>query len=88
MTIEDFKQNWKKKNINKKMLMIPNEEMTKAQDFFALAPTNKAMIKTSNKRTNIFVEWKISDQTEVKSIFKIILTTFEKNSIEKWIFVA
>jgi hypothetical protein len=56
MTIEDFKTKLKEKAYQLKMLMILNEEMTKAQDFFAPAATNKGMITTFSNRTNTFVK--------------------------------
>jgi hypothetical protein len=51
-----FQTKLKEKAYQLKMLMIVNEEMTKAQDFFAPAATNKGMITTFSNRTNIFVK--------------------------------
>ena len=78
-----FQTKLKEKAYQLKMLMILNEEMTKAQNFFAPAATNKGMITTFSNRTNIFVKWKTDNEklrikTEVRSKFKIILTTFDK----------
>ena len=89
-----FQTKLQEKEYQLNMFMILNEEMTKAQDFFAPAATNKGMITTFSNRTNIFVKWKTDNgklriKTEVRSKFKIILTTVDKkNSIEKWVSVA
>jgi hypothetical protein len=51
-----FQTKLKEKAYQLKMLMILNEEMTKAQDFFAPAAKNKGMITRFSNRTNICVK--------------------------------